>query len=132
MNVPITDIKPEIAQTNRQQRVSIYNLQVITCSGELFNHVDDGLPMWASEGDRAVTANIQFSHAFRSPPAVTLGITGLDSSHDQNLRFWLNAINVTATGFTIKFSTWGDTHIARASVSWQAMGMADSRGNHRT
>ena len=27
-------------------------------------------------------------------------------------------------GFTIEFSTWSDTHIARASVSWQAIGQA--------
>ena len=132
MNVAIASIKPEIVQTHRQKRVSISDLQVITCSGELFNHVDEGLPMWASEGDRAVTATIQFCHAFNFAPAITLGITGLDSSHDQNLRFRLNAIDVTATGFTIKFSTWGDTHIARASVSWQAMGMVASRGNRRT
>jgi hypothetical protein len=113
---------PEVAQTNRQTWVKVDNLQIITCSGELFNHVDEGLPMWSSEGDRTVTTEIQFYSAFRYPPAITLGVTGLDSSHDQNLRFWLNAIDVTGTGFIIEFKTWGDTHIARASVSWQAVG----------
>ncbi len=78
--------------------------------------------MWTEDGDRAVRVEIVFDDAFKEPPSITLGLTGIDSSHDQNLRFALNAIDVTATGFTIEFTTWGDTHIARASVFWQAIG----------
>jgi hypothetical protein len=120
--MPIASVTPEVAQANRQDCVRIDNLQIITCSGELFNHVDEGLPMWSSEGDRAVTTKIQFCRAFSHPPAITIGVTGLDSSHDQNLRFWLNAIDATVAGFVVEFKTWGDTHIARASVAWQAVG----------
>lgn len=121
--MPIAPITPEIARTNRQNWAKIDNLQIITCSGELFNHVDEDLPMWSSEGDRTVTTRIQFYRMFRYPPTITLGVTGLDSSHDQNLRFGLNAIDVTVSGFIIEFKTWSDTHIARASVTWQAVEM---------
>jgi len=122
--MPRSDTQPEIARTALQNRVEIDNLQIITCSGELFNHVDEGLPMWSGDGDRVVTANIRFSRAFKVPPAITLGLTGLDNSHDQNLRFLLHAIDIKATEFNIEFLTWGDTHIARAAASWQAMGTA--------
>lgn len=107
-----------------QIRTVIDNLQIVSSSDELFNHVDDGLPMWADDGDRAVTMDIVFDRAFKEPPNITLGLTGIDAAHDQNLRFWLHALNVKATGFTIEFTTWDDTHIARASVSWQATGLA--------
>ena len=83
--------------------------------------------MWSAVGDRSVTVDITFVRAFRVPPAITLGLTGLDSSHDQNLRFLLHATDIKAAGFKIEFLTWSDTHIARASVSWQAMGMVKSR-----
>jgi hypothetical protein len=30
--------------------------------------------------------------------------------------------NITQKGFELNFLTWSDTHIARASISWQACG----------
>jgi len=116
-NLPVLAIFPQTKQV-------IGAVQVITASDELFNHVDDGLPMWSGDGDRSVTANIIFERTFKEPPAITLGITGMDCDHSQNQRLWVNAINIKATGFTIEFSTWGATHIARAGVSWQAIGEA--------
>ncbi|MDR0808783.1 MAG: H-type lectin domain-containing protein [Gemmobacter sp.] len=110
-----------------QTVVSIAGMQVIQASGELFNHVDGGLPMWASHDDRLVRVEITFQATFAEPPAINLGLVGIDSAHDQNLRFRLRAADVTPRGFAIEFSTWGDTHIARASVSWQAIGEAQTK-----
>ncbi|MEG3663263.1 H-type lectin domain-containing protein [Celeribacter halophilus] len=106
---------------------TIGDVQIICSSDELFNHVDDNLPMWSGEGDRLVSANITFTKPFKEPPAVTLGVSGIDAERDHNLRFWIHARNVTEKGFTIEFSTWYDTHIARAGVSWQAFGPANSK-----
>lgn len=107
-----------------QTRSIIGDLQVVSSSDELFNHVDAGLPMWVGEGDRTIEADIVFDRAFKQPPNVTLGLTGVDAAHDQNLRIALQTTNIKTSGFTIQFKTWGDTHIARASVSWQAIGPA--------
>lgn len=107
-----------------QTKIHIGDLQIISASDELFNHVDDGLPMWAGHGDRSVRVDIAFVRGFAEPPSIVLGLTGIDAAHDQNLRFWLHPLNVKATGFTMEFTTWDDTHIARASVSWQAVGKA--------
>ena len=109
-------------ETFHQTRTEIDKLQIITSSDELFNHVDDGLPMWTGDGDRYVRKEILFVQAFEKAPHITLGLTGIDAAQDQNLRFRLQATDVKATGFTAEFTTWDDTHIARASVAWQAIG----------
>lgn len=103
---------------------SFGGVRVLSATGELFNHVDEGLPMWSESGDRSVVHSVVFSKPFASKPAIVLGLSGIDSAHDQNLRFRLNYGNVSETGFDIEFLTWEDTHIARASVSWQATGPA--------
>ena len=97
-------------------------IQVITSTDQLFNHVDENLPIWSSYGDRKATHSISFSKPFQSIPAVTLGLSGVDCATDTNFRFWLHARHITRFGFIIEFSTWYDTHIARAGVIWQAIG----------
>lgn len=109
----------------KQQTTSpLVGVQVVTSSGELFNHVDDNGPMWSGDGDREVRYKVRFKAAFQRPPHITLGVSGMDSSCAQNLRFSLLADTVTAVGFEIVFKTWGDTKIARTSVNWSAIGQA--------
>ena len=111
-----------IALSFPQTTITLGNFQFLASSGELFNHVDDGLEMWTGEGDRIVTEEIVFAKPFKASPIISLGLTGMDCAHDQNLRFRLSAVNVSNKGFTIEFLTWEDTHFARASISWQAVG----------
>ncbi|GLK65422.1 MULTISPECIES: H-type lectin domain-containing protein [Paracoccus] len=114
-----------------QNLVWIDSLQLITASGELFNHVDASLPMWAGSGDRIVRVRATFTVPFSDTPCVNVGLNGLDAAHDQNLRFRLDTVDVTPFGFVIEFVTWGDTHIARACVSWQAIGSSAGRQKTR-
>lgn len=102
----------------------LIGVQIITGSGELFNHVATNGPMWYEDGDREVRFSIIFSDSFQKLPHVTLGVTGMDSSKSQNLRFTLMAEDVTLVGFDIVMRTWSDTKIARASVNWSALGQA--------
>jgi hypothetical protein len=111
---------------NQQTTSPLMGVQIVTASGELFNHVDDNGPMWADSGDREVRFKLQFATSFQRPPHITLGISGMDSSCTQNLRFSLSTDLVTPEGFVIVFKTWGDTKIARASVNWSAIGQAVS------
>ena len=106
-----------------QTSVQANDLLILSSTDELFNHVDEDLPMWAGEGDREVVVDILFQTPFLKTPAILLNVVGIDSAHDQNLRYVVNATNITSKGFSIQFKTWGDTHIARASVSWQATGL---------
>ena len=84
---------------------------------------DDG-PMWAGEGTREVREVVRFSEPFHRPPQVIVAVSMLDVSNAANIRFDVLAENVTAEGFEIVFSTWSDTRLARARVTWQAVGAA--------
>lgn len=106
----------------QQNSVIVGDLQMIAAMGELFNHVDLGLPMWSGNGNRTLEVKVGFERAFASVPIVTLSFCGLDAAHDQNLRCQLSAEQISINGFTIRFFTWSDTHIARASVTWFAIG----------
>lgn len=114
------NLEPEILRL--QTRLVIGKLQILSSSGEVFNHVDGGGPMWAGDGDRSLELPVLFTTPFSAVPNVTVGLTGIDSAHDQNLRLLFAVQDVTLKGFTLVCSTWGDTHIARASASWQALG----------
>ena len=75
-----------------QQTTSpLVGMQIITGAGEVFNHVDNNEPMWSGEGDRAVRVPVAFATPFQKPPYITVGISGIDASRAQNLRF-----NITA------------------------------------
>lgn len=102
--------------------VSPDGLQMIAAADEVFNHVDTDEFMWTGTGGRRVEVPISFARPFVSTPLVVLGLTGIDSSQSENLRFNLTAEDVTGQGFTIVFVTWDDTRIARASASWTAIG----------
>ncbi len=78
--------------------------------------------MWAGEGDRAVEVEVQFDAPYLTPPAVQVALSGIDATHEQNLRCQVTAKEITNSGFTMVMSTWGDTRIARASSSWMAVG----------
>lgn len=109
----------------RQQTTSpLVGMQIVTAAGELFNHVDSNGPMWVGDGDREVRLRVSFTANFQRPPHITLGISGMDSSSAQNLRFSLVSEAVTSEGFEIVLKTWSDTKIARASVNWSAIGQA--------
>lgn len=108
-----------------QQTTSpLVGMQIITAMGEVFNHVDKNEPMWSGEGDREVRLPVSFAAPFQKPPHVTVGLSGIDSSRAQNLRFDLRAEEVTREGFVLCFVTWSDTKIARASANWTAIGAA--------
>jgi len=106
----------------KQTVLHVGHVQVISASDELFNHVDDNLPMWAGDGDRSVRVQFKFTAPFEQPPALTMGVVGIDCDHSANLRYHVFAEAISTTGFEAVMVTWGDTHVARASVSWQAIG----------
>ncbi len=112
------------AQFHQQTTSPLVGMQIITASGEVFNHVDRNEPMWSDEGDRSVRVPVQFAAPFQKPPHITIGLSGIDASRAQNLRFHVQAEEITRDGFVICFITWDDTKIARASATWSAIGAA--------
>lgn len=109
-------------QSMPQTRIDVWPSQIITASGLLFDHVDEGLPMWTGDGERSLRTEVNFIRQFKDIPIVHINVIGMDSAQDRNLRYWINAVDIERTGFTIEFKTWGDTLIARLGISWLAAG----------
>lgn len=102
--------------------ISAGNLGVLQGSRMLFSDFADGGPMWVGEGAREARQKVVFSTAFRSAPAVIVGLSLLDLDRRTNARLDLVAENVTREGFEIVLRTWGDTRIARIRADWTALG----------
>ncbi|MFI0396060.1 H-type lectin domain-containing protein [Paracoccus jiaweipingae] len=88
----------------------------------LFSDFETDGPMWAGSGPRLVRRTVVFPTAFLSPPIVHVGVSMWDSAGDCNQRGDLSVEQVTAQGFDLLFSTWGDSRVARIRVDWLAIG----------
>jgi hypothetical protein len=88
--------------------------------------MDSTAPDWtlqSSTGPRSYAREVAFASPFSAPPVVHLGIVGVDSSRDHNLRLRVRAESITANGFTIVVETWWETAIYGIDVSWLAIGV---------
>ena len=76
--------------------------------------------MWTGNGSREVVKFISFSPPFSGTPRVSAALPMIDGSHQANLRVAVTVSDVTDHGFNVRVSTWADTKLAAASVSWVA------------
>lgn len=99
--------------------------EIGVCQGELglVADFDTQGPMWTDEGEREIRSPVKYSERFLMPPAVQLSASMWDLDSSRNLRGNLRAENVTASGFDAVFQTWGDTRVARLTVTWMAIGV---------
>ena len=88
----------------------------------LFTAFEDGGPMWTGSGPRVERCAVRFPTPFLGVPAVHVGLSMWDIAMDSNQRVDFSADEITPQGFVILFRTWGDTRVARARVSWMAIG----------
>ncbi|MFV2038234.1 MAG: H-type lectin domain-containing protein, partial [Paracoccaceae bacterium] len=92
----------------------------------LFSDFENDGVMWAGDGARKNRTKVKFGEAFRAPPSVQVSLSMWDLDQKTNPRADISATDVSATGFTLLFQTWGDTRIARVRADWLAIGeMAD-------
>ncbi|GHD99947.1 ATP synthase [Defluviimonas sp. 20V17] len=91
-------------------------------SALLFSDFEDGGQMWTGSGPRAVRIQARFSESFRTPPVVQASISMWDMDRATNMRADLSAEEITAEGFVLVFSTWGDSRVARIRADWTAIG----------
>lgn len=91
----------------------------------LFSAFEDDGPMWTGTGARVQHVPVSFPTPFLGLPAVHVGLSMWDISVEANQRVDIAAEEVTATGFTLVFRTWGDTRVARVRADWLAIGPTD-------
>jgi hypothetical protein len=88
----------------------------------LFSDFEDGGEMWTGKGPRMRSKALEFSKPFKVPPAVHVSLSMWDMDTATNARADVSAENITEKGFDVVFRTWGDTRVARARISWMAIG----------
>lgn len=88
----------------------------------LFEDFRDGGEMWTGRGQRERRRRIKFSERYLTVPNVQLSISLWDMDAGTVLRADVSAEAVTENGFDMVFRTWGDTRVARARISWTALG----------
>lgn len=79
-----------------------------------------GSPYWKDVKTLPYNHQVQFQPPFHKSPSVVIGLTQLDVGKEANVRVTTSAANVSPTGFTATFNTWGDTHIYSAYINWMA------------
>lgn len=104
-------------------------MRILNGDVQIFSDFESDGEMWAGDGDREKVVRVDFDKSFRSAPRVHISLSMLDMQSGTNHRFLLESKNVTRQGFSIKFQTWADTKIARASASWIAFGEAENEDN---
>ena len=78
--------------------------------------------MYSEEGDRSSVQHINFKEKYEQIPKVMVGLNGLDTEKDQNLRIKVSASNIDESGFDILVETWDVSAIYRVKVSWISYG----------
>lgn len=91
-----------------------------------FSDFANGGEMWSGKGERIRRVDVTYTEEFLNPPVVQLGFAMWDISNAANTRVELAAEDVTTTGFTAVFQTWGDTKVARLRANWMAIGEVDN------
>lgn len=91
-------------------------------------------PNWIlteGDGERTFTQQVQFNppDTFVQKPTVFCGLSLIDVVGDADYRLAVDAVNVTRTGLNLVTSTWHDSHVWSAYISWVAF-ESDSSGMH--
>jgi hypothetical protein len=80
--------------------------------------------MWNKTGaDRHFIAPVQFDKPFKSIPTVLVSLSGLDTDCSKNARLYIDSKDIVASGFSAVISTYSDSKVFGAQISWIAFGV---------
>lgn len=103
-------------------KFTVHSVGVARGSTVMFSAYQDGGTMWVGHGPRAERTAVRFDEPFLHPPLVQVSLSMWDIDQQSNQRADISAEDVTETGFTLVFKTWGDTRVARVRADWMAIG----------
>ena len=98
---------------------------IATCSSILHVSTEtEGFALHVANdgGERTFRAHIAFEVGFVAAPLVHVGLAGFDIDHGASSRLTLRAESITPSGFNVVLTTWLDTKVYAAAVSWLAIG----------
>lgn len=104
------------------KRLRNYMIGVDQGDPVVFSDFEAGGDMWTGQGARERRKSVKFAERYRAPPTVQTAISLWDMDASSVVRADVKAEKVTEDGFDIVYRTWGDTRVARARVTWMAIG----------
>lgn len=84
------------------------------------NSASQGYTLAKNSGERSHSIEITFPKPFDTKPSVIVTVTMVDADKGSNVRYSVEPASISRDGFTVKISTWGDTHIYGVGGSWIA------------
>jgi hypothetical protein len=86
---------------------------------------DDNNPDFRSfrdkEGERSFEHIVRFEQPFATVPKILVALSHLDIASYAALRLTVTAKKISASGFTLRYFTWGNTQILSLGVQWMAL-----------
>jgi len=86
--------------------------------------VDDNNPDFRSfrdgEGERSFEHIVRFEQPFATVPKILVALSHLDIASYAALRLNITAEKISASGFTLRYFTWGNTQILGLGAQWMA------------
>ena len=86
--------------------------------------VDDNNPDFRSfrdgEGERSFEHIVKFEQAFTTMPKILVALSHLDIASYTAPRLDITAEKISASGFTLRYFTWGNTQILGLGAQWMA------------
>ncbi len=86
--------------------------------------VDDNNPDFRSfrdgEGERSFGHIVRFEQPFATVPKILVALSHLDIASYAALRLNITAEKISASGFTLRYFTWGNTQILGLGAQWMA------------
>jgi hypothetical protein len=71
---------------------------------------------------RQFTLTVPFATPFFFPPVVHAGLTGFDIDQGTSSRLAVTVTNITSEAFDVVLTTWQNTLVYSAEISWIAIG----------
>jgi hypothetical protein len=114
----INNINNQINIINQEMKSPVFQTGVISTSP-----VGTGNELYSPNGADAYNRYpIYFSRAFADTPKVVVALQGLDAYNDGGTRAAVSAEDVSISGFTIVFHSWGDAKNYAMGASWLVAG----------
>ena len=69
-------------------------------------------------GDRNDVVEVAFTKTYKEPPQILLSVAQIDATTPPNLRYVVDVVGVTTTGFKMQVKTWGNAQLWTTIVKW--------------
>lgn len=87
---------------------------------EASKHNPPGWSLDDGKGERSFDHPVVFDPPLPRKPSVAVWLSKIDASKSAQIRLAVEARDISETGFTLVYRTWGDSHVYGSGCQWIA------------